>query len=99
MSFRTCKVLGVAAAIVCLGAAGCTDLTVEPKSTVTEANVSTDVSSYRGWRSEDSRGETARRTFRASMGDSRSISAFIGSWRSCRPTTRSSPGATMGSPI
>lgn len=38
-----------AAAFLLLAVAACTDLTVEPKSTVTDANVFTDVSSYRAF--------------------------------------------------
>jgi starch-binding outer membrane protein, SusD/RagB family len=49
MSFRTCKALAVTAAMVLLGAAGCTNLTVEPKSTVTEANIFNDPASYRAF--------------------------------------------------
>jgi len=49
MNFRTCKALAVAAALLSLGAAGCTDLTVEPKSTVTEANIFNDPASYRSF--------------------------------------------------
>lgn len=49
MSFRTCKAMAAAAALLFLGAAGCTDLTVEPKSTVTEANIFNDPSSYRSF--------------------------------------------------
>ncbi len=49
MSFRTCKALAVAAALISLGGAGCTDLTVEPKSTVTEANIFNDLASYRAF--------------------------------------------------
>ncbi len=46
---KTCQALAGAAALLFLGAAGCTDLTVEPKSTVTEANVFDDPSSYRAF--------------------------------------------------
>jgi len=49
MNQRTCKALAVGTALLFLGAAGCTDLTVEPKSTVTETNVFTDVNSYRAF--------------------------------------------------
>ena len=49
MNSRTCKVFAVAAAVLALGAAGCTDTTVEPKSTITEANVFNDPSSYRAF--------------------------------------------------
>ena len=37
------------AAVLSLGVAGCTDTTVEPKSTITEANVFNDASSYRSF--------------------------------------------------
>ncbi len=49
MSFRTCKAMAVGAALIFLGAAGCTDLTVEPKSTVTEANIFNDPGSYKAF--------------------------------------------------
>mgnify|MGYP001619188694 CR=1 FL=1 len=49
MNLRTCKAPAVAAALLFLAAAGCTDTTVEPKSTVTEANIFTDVNSYRAF--------------------------------------------------
>jgi hypothetical protein len=49
MSFKTCNAMAVSAALLCLGAAGCTDLTLEPKSTVTEANIFSDVNSYRAF--------------------------------------------------
>jgi len=49
MSFKTCNAMAVGAALLFLGAAGCTDLTVEPKSTVTEANIFSDVNSYRAF--------------------------------------------------
>jgi hypothetical protein len=49
MNFRTCKAMAVAAYFLCLGSVACTDLTVEPKSTATEVNVFTDVSSYRAF--------------------------------------------------
>lgn len=45
MNLRTSKAL--AAALLLVAAAGCTDTTVEPKSTVTEANVFNDPGSYR----------------------------------------------------
>jgi hypothetical protein len=45
MSIRICKVKAIVAACL-LGAAACTDTLVEPKSTVTEANIFTDPSSY-----------------------------------------------------
>src|SRR5258705_10271674 len=37
----------VAAALLCLAAAACTDLTTEPKSTITDANIFNDLNSYR----------------------------------------------------
>ena len=46
MSIRFRGVKAIAAASVLLAAAGCTDTLVEPKSTVTEANIFTDASSY-----------------------------------------------------
>lgn len=46
MSIRTCKAMAVASACLFVAAVGCTDTTVEPKSTVTEANVFNDPSSY-----------------------------------------------------
>lgn len=46
---KTSTTLGAAAALLLLGATACTDLTVEPKSTVTEANVFTDVNSYKAF--------------------------------------------------
>lgn len=49
MNLRTCKAPAVAAALLFLAAAGCTDTTVEPKSTVTEANIFSDVNSYRAF--------------------------------------------------
>src|SRR5437867_6028878 len=39
----------VAAALLLLAAAGCTDLTVEPKSTVTESNIFNDRNSYQAF--------------------------------------------------
>jgi hypothetical protein len=39
----------VAAALLLLAAAGCTDTTVEPKSTITDANIFTDVNSYQAF--------------------------------------------------
>jgi hypothetical protein len=41
--------LARAGALLLITVAGCTDLTVEPKSTVTEANIFTDVASYRAF--------------------------------------------------
>jgi hypothetical protein len=49
MKLRTPKALAVATALLFLAAAGCTDTTVEPKSTVTEANVFNDPASYRAF--------------------------------------------------
>jgi len=46
MNLRPSKALSVAAALAFLVAAGCTDPTVAPKSTVTEANIWSDQSSY-----------------------------------------------------
>jgi hypothetical protein len=48
MMRKSCKALAIGAALM-LGAAGCTDLTVEPKSTVTEANVFNDPGSYKAF--------------------------------------------------
>lgn len=48
MISKSCKALAIGAALL-LGAAGCTDLTVEPKSTVTEANVFNDPGSYKAF--------------------------------------------------
>jgi len=46
MRLRIPKALAVAAALLFLAAGGCTDTTVEPKSTLTEANVFDDPASY-----------------------------------------------------
>ncbi len=46
MNSRTSKWLAALGGVLLLGVTACTDLTVEPKSTVTEANVFTDPSSY-----------------------------------------------------
>ena len=46
MRVRICKALSVGALLLALGAAGCTNLLLEPKSTVTEANIFNDPSSY-----------------------------------------------------
>ena len=46
MNTRGWKEVAVAAALVCLAAAGCTDTTVQPKSTVSSANIFNDPSSY-----------------------------------------------------
>jgi hypothetical protein len=48
MNLRTYAVRATAT-LLFLGGAACTDLTLEPKSTVTEANVFTDVGSYRAF--------------------------------------------------
>src|SRR5947207_1692108 len=48
MNLSTLKPSTVAAAaVLSLAAAGCTDLTTEPKSTVTSANIFNDLNSYR----------------------------------------------------
>ncbi len=49
MRMSTPKALAAAAALVFVAAIGCTDTTVEPKSTVTEANVFNDPGSYRAF--------------------------------------------------
>ncbi|HEY0809667.1 MAG TPA: RagB/SusD family nutrient uptake outer membrane protein [Longimicrobiales bacterium] len=49
MNSRTYRVFAVAVAALILGAAGCTDTSVEPKSTITEANVFNDAASYRAF--------------------------------------------------
>jgi hypothetical protein len=49
MNSTSCKALAIGAALMLMGAAGCTDLTVEPKSTVTEANVFNDPGSYKAF--------------------------------------------------
>ena len=46
MNFSRSKAPAVAAALLLGAAAGCTDLTVEPQSTVTESNIFNDPSSY-----------------------------------------------------
>src|SRR5438094_7291715 len=46
---RTSKAVSVAAALLCVGGSGCTDLTVAPKSSVTSANVFNDPNSYRAF--------------------------------------------------
>jgi hypothetical protein len=46
---RTTKAVSVAAALLCVAGAGCTDPTVAPKSTVTSANVFNDPNSYRAF--------------------------------------------------
>jgi starch-binding outer membrane protein, SusD/RagB family len=49
MKLRNFKAMAAAAGLLGLGAAGCSNLTIEPKSTVTEATVFTDVNSYRAF--------------------------------------------------
>jgi hypothetical protein len=49
MSFRSTKRLAVTAALVLLGAIGCTDTTVEPTSLVTDANIFNDPASYKAF--------------------------------------------------
>lgn len=49
MNSKSCKALAIGAALMVMGATGCTDLTVEPKSTVTEANVFNDPGSYKAF--------------------------------------------------
>jgi hypothetical protein len=46
MNSRTRKALAVSAACLFLATAGCTDTTVEPQSTITEANIFSDPASY-----------------------------------------------------
>lgn len=46
---RSRRALAVATALLALTVGGCTDTTVEPKSTVTEANVFNDANSYRAF--------------------------------------------------
>ena len=49
MNTRTWQALSVAAALCTLGLAACTDTTVEPKSTITDANIFNDPNSYRAF--------------------------------------------------
>ena len=49
MNVRTCRAMAVAASLLCLGSVACTDLTVEPKSTIAETKAFADVSSYRAF--------------------------------------------------
>jgi hypothetical protein len=49
MNSRTRNALAVVTGLMFFGAAGCTDTTVEPKSTITETNVFTDAASYRAF--------------------------------------------------
>jgi hypothetical protein len=46
---RTIKLAGVVALLMAVGASGCTDPTVAPKSTVTSANIFNDPNSYRAF--------------------------------------------------
>jgi hypothetical protein len=46
MNFRTLKAPAVAAALLFLAAAGCTDTVVAPKSTISDANIFSDPNSY-----------------------------------------------------
>jgi len=47
MNRKTLHVSSVVAALLSLAAIGCTDLTTEPKSTITDANIFNDLNSYR----------------------------------------------------
>jgi starch-binding outer membrane protein, SusD/RagB family len=49
MNLRTWRVLVIGAAFVTLAVAGCTDTTVEPKSTISDANIFNDPASYRAF--------------------------------------------------
>jgi hypothetical protein len=49
MKLRNFKAMAAAAGLLGLGAAGCSNLTIEPKSTVTEATIFLDVNSYRAF--------------------------------------------------
>ncbi|HEY0671635.1 MAG TPA: RagB/SusD family nutrient uptake outer membrane protein [Longimicrobiales bacterium] len=49
MNSRTRNALAVVAALTLFGAAGCTDTTVEPQSTITQTNVFNDVNTYKGF--------------------------------------------------
>ncbi len=49
MTIRTWTARMVLLPLALVGAAGCTDLTTEPKSTVTDANVFTDLNSYKAF--------------------------------------------------
>jgi hypothetical protein len=49
MKTKVSRALSVAAAVVLLGAGGCTDTLVEPKSAVTAANIFNDPASYRAF--------------------------------------------------
>ena len=49
MNLRTFKVLAAAGTLAVVAAAGCTDTTVQPKSTVTSSNIFNDPSSYQSF--------------------------------------------------
>jgi hypothetical protein len=49
MNLRTWKAPGIAAALLCVAAVGCTDPTVAPKSNTTDANVFSDPASYQAF--------------------------------------------------
>lgn len=49
MNLRTWRVLGIGAAFFTLAVAGCTDTTVEPKSTISDANIFNDPAAYRAF--------------------------------------------------
>src|ERR1700752_2578831 len=49
MHSRNRATLALAAVVLSAGSIGCTDLTVEPKSTVTDANVFNDPGSYKAF--------------------------------------------------
>jgi hypothetical protein len=49
MNIRSSKALLAAAALLIVAAAGCTDTTVQPKSSITSANIFTDASSYQAF--------------------------------------------------
>jgi hypothetical protein len=49
MNLRSIKASGLGAALLVLAAVGCTDTTVQPKSTVSDANVFNDPNSYRAF--------------------------------------------------
>ena len=49
MNIRMCKALAAAAAVVVLTTSGCTDTTVEPKSSITETNVFKDLGAYKSF--------------------------------------------------
>src|SRR6059058_4732709 len=84
------------AALVTLAVAGCTDLTTEPKSSVTSANIFNDLKSYRallaklyaGLAVTGQRGQFGQPDISAPERASRSMCACCGRWRSCRPMRR-----------